>query len=84
MVPSNMFVWGIYMSVQVKKETAIDAVETAIRYIENCGANQTMKGLPHPQQLLLDKLDQALIFLDSSPENPYYSDDYEGPKNLTL
>jgi hypothetical protein len=40
-----------------------DALETAERYISHIGANYTEAGKPHPQQLLLDKLNEALRIL---------------------
>jgi hypothetical protein len=36
------------------------SIRAAIRYIEWCGANQTEKGLPHPQELLLNDLKKLL------------------------
>jgi hypothetical protein len=41
----------------------VGAAETASNYIHHVGANVTEKGLPHPQALLLERLDNAIANL---------------------
>lgn len=42
-----------------------DAAQTASNYIHHVGANQTEQGLPHPQALLLSRLDDNLKALNN-------------------
>ena len=48
----------------------VEAAKTASNYIHSVGANQTEKGLPHPQALLLEALDTAIHNLD--PQDPRF------------
>ena len=46
--------------VNAKEQNQVaDAIDTAIRYLRFQGANYIEKNLPHPQQLLLTKLEEA-------------------------
>lgn len=59
--PINGQVYFHHHNTEKKKpENVAEVLEACIRYIEFSGGNYTTKGLPHPQQLLLDKAHKAL------------------------
>ena len=42
------------------RDAVLEAVEPALRYIQHVGANAVMRGEPHPQQWIVDKLEALL------------------------
>ena len=56
--------WDMLAALARELETALAAAQEAMRnalnYIKHVGSNQTMKGLPHPQQWIADQLEAAL------------------------
>ena len=52
-----------------RAEASEKVLRAALPYVKHCGANQVMRGEPHPQQWLVDKM-QAAIDAASAGEKP--------------
>ena|SRR3990167_774527 len=51
------------------RNAIIEALESALRYIQHVGANHIMCGQPHPQQWIVDKLEEVIRALkNAAPE----------------
>lgn len=42
------------------KQKEIETLESALNYIKHTGSNFTVKGLPHPQQHIIDDLEELI------------------------